>query len=192
MDGHRARVYSRIRENKLNPRESDVTRTERQQAVIQALLAKLTGLGVLAKLPFIGDDVMKPLTTDLTAGQMMQLALVKKRSGNELHCRLGGTPTGLRRRLPPAGRGGPADDRGVPRPLGAAAAPAGVDVRLGLPVEGPGDPLLALDHLLDVLVLLSPFRPCRPCRRTIRSTCRRRGRACASPGRSRSSRTRSP
>ena len=38
---------------------------------------------------------MKPLTTDLTAGQMMQLALVKKRSGNELHCRLGGTPTGF-------------------------------------------------------------------------------------------------
>ena len=37
---------------------------------------------MLAKLPFIGDDVMKPLTTDLTAGQMMQLALVKKRSGN--------------------------------------------------------------------------------------------------------------
>ena len=38
---------------------------------------------------------MKPLTTDLTAGQMMQLALVKKRSGNQLHCRLGGTPTGF-------------------------------------------------------------------------------------------------
>jgi hypothetical protein len=63
--------------------------------VIQALLAKLTGLGVLTKLPFIGDDVMKPLTTDLTAGQMMQLALVKKRSGNQLHCHLGGTPTGF-------------------------------------------------------------------------------------------------
>jgi hypothetical protein len=95
MNGQRARVYSRIRENKLNPRESDVTRTERQQAVIQALLAKLTSVGVLTKLPFIGDDVMKPLTTDLTAGQMMQLALVKKRSGNQLHCHLGGTPTGF-------------------------------------------------------------------------------------------------
>jgi polyisoprenyl-teichoic acid--peptidoglycan teichoic acid transferase len=95
MDGHRARVYSRIRENKLNPRESDVTRTERQQAVIQALLAKLTSTGVLAKLPFIGDDVMKPLTTDLSAGQMMQLAMVKKRSSNQLHCRLGGTPAGF-------------------------------------------------------------------------------------------------
>jgi polyisoprenyl-teichoic acid--peptidoglycan teichoic acid transferase len=95
MDGHRARVYSRIRENKLNPRESDVTRTERQQAVIQALLSKLTSAGVLAKLPFIGDDVMKPLTTDFSAGQMMQLAMVKKRSSNELHCRLGGTPAGF-------------------------------------------------------------------------------------------------
>src|SRR4029453_1984577 len=95
MNGQRARVYSRIRENKLNPRESDATRTERQQAVIQALLAKLTSLGVMVKLPWVGDDVMKPLTTDLTAGQMMQLALVKKRSGNQLHCRLGGTPAGF-------------------------------------------------------------------------------------------------
>jgi LCP family protein required for cell wall assembly len=95
MNGKRARVYSRIRENKLNPAESDVTRTERQQAVIQALLSKLTSPGVLVKLPFIGDDVMSPLTTDLTAGQLIQVALVKKRSGSELHCRLGGTPSGF-------------------------------------------------------------------------------------------------
>src|SRR5207244_2723844 len=67
MDGHRARVYSRIRENKLNPRETDITRGERQQEVIQALLARLTSLGVLLKLPFIGGDIMRPLTTDLSA-----------------------------------------------------------------------------------------------------------------------------
>jgi LCP family protein required for cell wall assembly len=95
MNGKRARVYSRIRENKLNPAESDVTRTERQQAVIQALLSKLTSLGVLVKLPFVGDDIMRPLTTDLSAGELMQVALVKKRIGNELHCRLGGTPSGF-------------------------------------------------------------------------------------------------
>ena len=95
MDGKRARVYSRIRENKLNPSESDITRVERQQAVIQALLSKLTSPGVLAKMPFIGDDVMRPLTTDLSAGQMIQLALVKRRSGSELRCRLGGTPSGF-------------------------------------------------------------------------------------------------
>ena len=93
MNGRRARVYSRIRENKLNPGESDITRTERQQEVIQALLSKLTSPGVLAKLPFIGDDVMSPLTTDLSAGQLIQIAAVKKRSGSELRCRLGGTPS---------------------------------------------------------------------------------------------------
>ena len=93
MNGRRARVYSRIRENKLNPAESDITRTERQQEVIQALLSKLTSPGVLARLPFIGDDIMRPLTTDLSAGQLIQIALVKKRSGNELRCRLGGTPS---------------------------------------------------------------------------------------------------
>ena len=93
MNGRTALIYSRIRENKLNPGESDITRTERQQEVIQALLSKLTSPGVLVKLPFIGDDIMRPLTTDLSAGQLIQIALVKKRSGNELHCRLGGTPT---------------------------------------------------------------------------------------------------
>lgn len=92
MDGKRALVYSRIRENKLNPRETDFTRGERQQAVIQALLSKLTSMSVFARLPFIGDDVMRPLTTDLSAGQLIQVALVKKRSGRELHCRLGGEP----------------------------------------------------------------------------------------------------
>ena len=93
MNGKRARVYSRIRENKLNPAETDITRTERQQTVIQALLGKLTSPGVMLKMPFIGDDVMKPLTTDLSAGQLIQLGLVKKRSANERRCRLGGTPS---------------------------------------------------------------------------------------------------
>ena len=94
MNGSRARVYSRIRDNKLNSGDTDITRTERQQAVIQALLAKLTSPGVLFKLPFIGDDIMRPLTTDLSAGDLIQIALVKKRSGNERRCRLGGTPLG--------------------------------------------------------------------------------------------------
>jgi anionic cell wall polymer biosynthesis LytR-Cps2A-Psr (LCP) family protein len=94
MDGTRALVYSRIRENKLNPRETDLTRGTRQQEVIQALLARLTSVGVLIKLPFIGGGIMRPLTTDLSAGQLIQLAIVKKRAGSELHCRLGGTTLG--------------------------------------------------------------------------------------------------
>jgi LCP family protein required for cell wall assembly len=92
MDGRRALIYSRIRENRLNPAESDITRGRRQQDVIQALLGEMASFHVFLKLPFIGDDLMRPLTTDLSAGQFMQLALVQKRSNREVRCRLGGTP----------------------------------------------------------------------------------------------------
>jgi polyisoprenyl-teichoic acid--peptidoglycan teichoic acid transferase len=91
MDGRRALVYSRIRENKLNPAESDITRGRRQQDVITALLSRLTSSRVLAKMPWIGDDLMRPMTTDMSAGEFMQLALVRKRSNSEVRCRLGGT-----------------------------------------------------------------------------------------------------
>jgi LCP family protein required for cell wall assembly len=95
MDGRRALVYSRIRENKLNPSESDVTRGERQQRVLQALLSKLTSPSTLVKMPMMGDDLMRPLTTDLTAPQFVQLAWTKFRApaGRALHCRLGGSAT---------------------------------------------------------------------------------------------------
>ena len=36
MDGRRALIYSRIRENRLNPSETDLDRAPRQQQVIQA------------------------------------------------------------------------------------------------------------------------------------------------------------
>lgn len=95
MDGRRALIYSRIRENRLNPAESDVTRAERQQRVLQAIAAKLTSVGTLAKLPFVGGDLLKPLSTDLSAGEFLQLGWVKFRAptGRALHCRLGGDPS---------------------------------------------------------------------------------------------------
>jgi LCP family protein required for cell wall assembly len=92
LDGHMALIYSRVRVNQLDPGESDITRGERQQAVLQAISSKLASIGTFVKLPFIGGDLMKPLTTDLSAGQLMQLGWVKFRSssGSTLHCRLGG------------------------------------------------------------------------------------------------------
>jgi LCP family protein required for cell wall assembly len=92
MDGRRALIYSRVRENRLDPSESDFTRAERQQRVLEAIGAKLTGVGTLVKLPFVGDDLLKPLATDLSAGQFLQLGWLKFRapSGRALHCRLGG------------------------------------------------------------------------------------------------------
>jgi LCP family protein required for cell wall assembly len=94
MSGERALVYSRIRENQLNPAENDLTREGRQQQVLQALSSQIASVGTFLDLPFIGGDLMRPLATDLSAGQFIQLGWVRFRSGSggSVHCRLGGDP----------------------------------------------------------------------------------------------------
>jgi anionic cell wall polymer biosynthesis LytR-Cps2A-Psr (LCP) family protein len=97
MNGEQALIYSRIRENQLNPGENDLTRAARQQAVAQAAMAKLTSFSTLAGLPFDGSSLMKPLTTDLSTSQMIELGWVKFRSSGShtLYCRLGGDATSV-------------------------------------------------------------------------------------------------
>jgi anionic cell wall polymer biosynthesis LytR-Cps2A-Psr (LCP) family protein len=94
MNGYRALIYSRVRENRLNPRDSDITRGSRQQDVMQALTSKLAGPGTFFKLPFIGGSLLEPLATDLTPTDFLQLGWLKFRAGKTIHCRLGGTWTG--------------------------------------------------------------------------------------------------
>ena len=94
MSGKRALIYSRVRENRLDPAENDLTRGERQQAVVEAMTNELVSPGTFFRLPFVGDDLVKPLTTDLSAGQLLQLGWARFRSNDDraLHCRLGGEP----------------------------------------------------------------------------------------------------
>jgi LCP family protein required for cell wall assembly len=94
MTGQRALIYSRVRKNALNAAESDITRSERNQQVLQALMSKLASFGTFMRLPFIGSDLMKPLATDLSANQFAALGWAKFRAGRTIHCRLGGTSTG--------------------------------------------------------------------------------------------------
>ena len=95
MTGEQALIYSRIRENRLDPNENDLTRGARQQAVAQAAAAKLTSPSTLLSLPFDGTKLMSPLTTDLSTAQLLELGWVKFRSSSShsLYCRLGGDPT---------------------------------------------------------------------------------------------------
>ncbi|MSY60144.1 MAG: hypothetical protein F2663_06860 [Actinobacteria bacterium] len=92
MDGKRALVYSRIRENLLNPRETDMARAGRQQAVLQATMANMTSFSTMLGLPWDGGSLVKPLTTDLSTTDVLQLGWVKFRSSTSstLYCRLGG------------------------------------------------------------------------------------------------------
>jgi LCP family protein required for cell wall assembly len=93
MNGRRALIYARVRVNKLDPADNDITRGERQQAVVQAVADEVTSFKTFLRMPFIGDDLVAPLATDLSANQLLQLAWVKRRtpSSGILRCRLGGT-----------------------------------------------------------------------------------------------------
>ena len=65
--------------------------------MLQAVASKLASVGTAFRLPFIGGDLLKPLATDLSAGQFLQLGWVKFRapSGRVLHCRLGGSASSI-------------------------------------------------------------------------------------------------
>ncbi len=96
MDGKRARIYARIRTNELNPSEGDLNRTGRQQQVLQATLGKMVSVGTFLRLPFTGDELVSPLTTDLSTPQVFQLGWLRFRASNKnsIYCRLGFTGDG--------------------------------------------------------------------------------------------------
>ena len=91
LNGRRALVYSRVRKNELDPSENDATRIERQQEVTQAIEDKVTGFYGFTRMPFFGDDLVKPLATDLSANEIVQLGWVRFRASQTLSCRLGGS-----------------------------------------------------------------------------------------------------
>lgn len=94
MDGRRALVYSRIRTNRLDPSDTDISRAGRQQAVAEAVGDKIASFGTYIRLPFVGDSLAAPLATDLSAWELAQLGWVRFRAdaSSSLHCRLGGEP----------------------------------------------------------------------------------------------------
>ncbi|MBD0316925.1 MAG: LCP family protein [Thermoleophilia bacterium] len=94
LDGRRALVYARIRHNRLDEGESDITRGQRQQRVLQGLTDKVVGVGGFLRMPFIGDDLVEPLATDLSTGELLELAWVRWRAADNktLRCTLGGEP----------------------------------------------------------------------------------------------------
>ena len=91
MSGHQALIFSRIRENQLDPSWTDFDRQHNQQLVVQATLNKLSSPSLFFSLPFKGNSLLKPIATDLSTWKLLQLSWVKFRSGNTVHCRLGGT-----------------------------------------------------------------------------------------------------
>jgi LCP family protein required for cell wall assembly len=92
LNGHQALIFSRIRENQLDPSWTDFNRQHDQQLVEQATLSKLSSPSQFFSLPFNGGSLLQPIATDLSTWKLFQLAWVKFRAGRSIHCRLGGTP----------------------------------------------------------------------------------------------------
>lgn len=93
MNGRRALVYARVRQNQLDPADNDITRGERQQQVLLAIMDKAVGFRSFLRMPFIGDELVTPIATDLSANELLQLGWVKYRmpDSGTIRCRLGGT-----------------------------------------------------------------------------------------------------
>jgi len=91
LDGRRALAYARIRHT-TNSADTDISRTERQQRVLQALMHQLVTPSSLFHLPSVGRSIAKPLATDLSANELLGMGWIKFRSGRTLECHLGGTP----------------------------------------------------------------------------------------------------
>ena len=91
LDGRKALAYARIRHT-TNPQDTDISRTERQQLVMQAISHQLVSFSSLFHLPSIGSAIAKPLATDLSANELLGIGWNKFRASRTLECHAGGTP----------------------------------------------------------------------------------------------------
>jgi len=92
LNGRNALAFARIRKT-TNPQDSDISRTGRQQLVMQAIARQLVSASSVLHLPQIGRDIARPLATDLSANELLGLGWIKFRSSRTLECHLGGLPT---------------------------------------------------------------------------------------------------
>ena len=95
LDGRHALAYARVRENTANPADNDLTRGLRQQRVLQAIAHGLASPSTMLHLPSVGSALGKPLATDLSADDLLQLGWRQMRADRTIHCRLGGTITSI-------------------------------------------------------------------------------------------------
>jgi LCP family protein required for cell wall assembly len=102
LDGKHALAYARIRKVdertlELNEQEgADLGRARRQQRIIDAIVADVISRDSLLHPRDVPKSVVRPLTTDINAGQMLSFGFGKwwSKADNGLRCRLGGDDDG--------------------------------------------------------------------------------------------------
>jgi LCP family protein required for cell wall assembly len=82
LSGAQALVYARMRENKCNPRDSDLTRVQHQQQILNGIKGQLFSPGTFFRLPLASWDAPKVLRTDMGGLTLLSLFTASEIGGS--------------------------------------------------------------------------------------------------------------
>jgi len=82
LDGRDALTLARTRDNACNPSESDLTRVQRQQQILNAIKSKLLSPSTFFRLPWASWDAPKVLRTDMGGFTLLSLFAASELGGS--------------------------------------------------------------------------------------------------------------
>ena len=82
LNGEQALVYARTRENRCNPNDSDLTRVQHQQEILNAVKSRLVSPSSFFRLPLASWDAPKVLRTDMGGFTLLSLFTASEVGGN--------------------------------------------------------------------------------------------------------------
>jgi LCP family protein required for cell wall assembly len=94
LNGIQALVYARTRENKCNPSDSDLTRVQHQQQILNGIKAQLLSPGTFFRLPWASWDAPKVLRTDMGGPTLLSMFAASEFGGSAPVQVLPTTPAG--------------------------------------------------------------------------------------------------
>ena len=94
LDGIQALTYARTRENKCNPADSDLTRVQHQQQILNGIKSQLLSPGAFFRLPLASWDAPKVLRTDMGGLTLLSLFTASEMGGSAPVQVLPTTPAG--------------------------------------------------------------------------------------------------
>ncbi len=82
LSGLQALLYARIRENPCNPADSDLTRVQHQQEILNAIKSQLLSLGTFFRLPWASWDAPQVLESDMGGPTLLTLFAASEIGGS--------------------------------------------------------------------------------------------------------------
>jgi LCP family protein required for cell wall assembly len=82
LNGTQALVYARTRENRCNPADSDLTRVQHQQEILNGVKSQLFSPGTFFRLPWASWDAPKVLRTDMGGPTLLSLFAASELGGS--------------------------------------------------------------------------------------------------------------